>query len=100
MKKQPSFVLCVLMDALGCATYAVPGIGEWADIVWAPISAIVFFIMFGGWKGAFGALFDFTEEILPGTDFIPTFTIAWVWKYISNRNRAASKIQTARIGRG
>jgi hypothetical protein len=100
MKKQPSLILCLIMDALGCATYIVPGVGEWADIVWAPISAIVFFMMFGGWKGAFGALFDFTEEILPGTDFIPTFTIAWIWKYISSRNRVVNNIQTARANQG
>ncbi len=95
MKKQPSLILCILMDALGYATYAIPGIGEWGDIIWAPISGIVFFMMFGGWKGALGALFDFTEEILPGTDFIPTFTIAWIWKYLSSKKRASGNIQPA-----
>ncbi len=82
-RKQPSLILCIIMDVLGYATYTVPGLGELGDIVWAPISGIVFFIMFGGgWKAAFGGLFDFTEELLPGTDFIPTFTIAWLWRYM------------------
>jgi hypothetical protein len=81
-KKQPSLVFCIIMDVLGFATYAVPGFGELADIVFAPVSAIVFYFMFGSWKGA---LFNFTEEVLPGTDFIPTFTIAWFWNYISAR---------------
>ena len=70
------------MDLLGCASYLLPGIGELTDIVWAPISAIIFLIMFGR-RAAFGAVFNFAEEILPGTDFIPTFTIAWIWRKVS-----------------
>jgi hypothetical protein len=77
MKKQPSLAFCVLMDLIGCSTYIIPGLGEFGDIVWAPISGIIFFITFGGWKGAFGGMFNFIEELLPGTDFIPSFTIMW-----------------------
>lgn len=77
MKKQPSLLFCVMMDLIGCATYAIPGLGEFGDIIWAPISGIIFFITFGGWKGAFGGMFNFIEELLPGTDFIPSFTIMW-----------------------
>jgi hypothetical protein len=82
-KTTPSLAACILMDILGYATYTIPLIGELADIVWAPISALVFFRMFGGWKGAFGGVFAFVEELLPGLDFIPTFTIAWAFKYFS-----------------
>ena len=71
------------MDFLGYATYSIPIIGELADIIWAPISAMIFFMMFRGWKGAFGGMFNFVEEILPGLDFIPTFTLTWVWHYFS-----------------
>ncbi len=88
-KPPPSLGFCLLMDLLGCATYLLPGIGEWFDIIWAPISGIVFFMVFGGWKGALGGLFDFVEEILPGTDIIPSFTIAWVIKTQAAKNRAA-----------
>ncbi len=84
-KKQPTLIFCILMDLIGYATYAIPGIGELGDIIWAPISAIIFYISFGGWKGAFGGIFNFVEEILPGTDFIPTFTITWVWKYYTDK---------------
>ena len=85
MNKRPSLLLCILMDIIGSATYAIPGIAEVVDIVWAPISAIIFYKMFGGWKGAFGAVFNFAEEILPVTDIIPTFTIAWVWMYFKEK---------------
>jgi hypothetical protein len=59
----------------------LPGLGEFTDIIWAPVSAIIFYKTFGGWKGAFGSIFNFIEEILPGTDFIPSFTIMWFIKY-------------------
>lgn len=77
---QPSLLICILMDLIGYASYALPGLGELGDIVWAPVSAIIFYRMFGGWKGAFGGMFNFVEEILPGLDFIPSFTIMWVWQ--------------------
>jgi hypothetical protein len=69
------------MGPIGCASYALPGIGEFTDIVRAPVPAIIFYKTFGGWKGAFGGVFNFIEEILPGTDFMPSFTIMWFWKY-------------------
>jgi hypothetical protein len=67
------------MDAIGMLTFAIPGYGEFGDIFWAPISALIFFASFGGKKGAIGAMFNFMEEILPFLDFIPSFTIAWLY---------------------
>jgi hypothetical protein len=86
--KKPSLSLCIIFDLIGCASYIIPGLGETMDVIWAPISGILFFIMFRSWKGA---LFDFTEEILPGTDIIPTFTIAWFLKYFADRKLANTK---------
>ena len=76
-RKQPSLIFCVLMDIVGFATYSVPLLGEVGDLLWAPISAMIFFATFGSWKGALGGVFNFVEELLPGTDFIPSFTIMW-----------------------
>jgi hypothetical protein len=90
-KQQPSLAFCIIMDVLGYATYAIPGLGELGDIVFAPISAIIFYAMFGSWKGA---LFNFTEEILPGTDFIPTFTIMWIWKYFTSKKTTTTVART------
>ncbi len=78
MNRRPSLAFCVIMDVLGYATYAVPFLGEFADIIWAPLSGAIFFACFGGWRGAVGGVFNFIEEILPGTDFIPSFTIMWL----------------------
>jgi hypothetical protein len=65
------------MDLLGMANYLIPGLGEFEDLVWAPISGLVFYKLFGGRLGRVGGIFDFLEEIIPFTDFIPSFTIAW-----------------------
>ncbi len=99
-KKSPSFLFCVVMDLIGYATYAVPVFGEFGDLLWAPISALIFFRTFGGWKGAFGGIFNFVEEILPGLDFIPTFTLTWLFQNfrrpVSSSNKAANAVyQTA-----
>ena len=79
----PGILLCILMDAIGYLSFAVPGLGEFSDIIWAPISGFVFYKLFGGRFGLTGAILNFAEEILPFTDFIPSFSIAWLIKYIS-----------------
>lgn len=76
-RRGPSLVFCIAMDLIGYVTYAIPFFGEIADIFWAPLSSIIFFVTFGGWKGALGGLGNFVEELLPGTDFIPSFTIMY-----------------------
>jgi len=85
-RQQPSLIFCVLMDLLGYATYAVPLLGELGDIFWAPISSIIFFATFGGWKGVLGGFGNFVEELLPGTDFIPSFTIMWFIQNMQKKN--------------
>lgn len=79
MKSKPSLILCIFMDVVGYLTYLLPIVGEWGDIIWAPISAFVFYKIFGGKTGKIGALISFAEEILPFIDFIPTFTIAYIY---------------------
>ena len=85
-RQKPSLLFCVLMDMIGYASYAIPFFGEIADIFWAPISAIIFFISFGGWKGALGGIGNMIEELLPGTDFIPSFTIMWFLQHSRKKN--------------
>ena len=70
----PPLWLCILLDVVGILSYVVPSFGEWMDIVWAPISAYLFSVLFGGVKGT---IFVFLEEVLPFTDAIPTFTITY-----------------------
>jgi len=78
----PALSLCIILDLIGCASYLFPFFGEAADLVWAPLSAIIFYCMFGKKLGALGGIFSFLEEISPGMEFIHTFTIVW---YIRKR---------------
>ena len=90
MKRQSSLIFCILMDLVGYATYAIPGLAEIADILWAPISSVIFIATFGGWKGALGGVGNFIEEILPGTDFIPSFTIMWFIQNMQKKNNVTA----------
>ena len=73
----PNLFICLFMDLIGMASYFIPAIAEFGDLVWAPISAFIFYQMFGGRFGLIGGVLNFLEEIIPFTDIIPSFTIAW-----------------------
>jgi hypothetical protein len=92
-RHQPSLAFCILMDVIGYATYAIPFLGELADIIWAPFSSLVFVFTFGGWKGALGGIGNFIEELLPGTDFIPSFTIMWFLQNTRKKKLSRQRIQ-------
>lgn len=79
--KLPPLWLCILLDVVGLLSYVFPALGEWMDTAWAPISAYLFSVLFGGVKGT---IFVFMEEVLPFTDAIPTFTIT----YFIRKNKA------------
>ena len=86
--KLPPLIACLIMDLIGMSSYLLPFIGETEDVIWAPISGLIFYFLFGKKRfGMVGGIFSFLEEILPGTDIIPTFTIAW-WL----RKREISKL--------
>src|SRR5579875_1801587 len=88
-KRMPSLKTCLILDLVGCAFIFIPFFGEVFDMIWAPISAVIFFLMFGGGKRALlGGIFSFVEEMVPGLNFIPTFTIAWFLEYFK-RNKTA-----------
>lgn len=87
----PSLALCIVLDAIGMATYLIPALGEFADIIWAPLSGLIFYKLFGGRFGMVGGVLSFLEEIIPWTDIIPSFTIA----YFIRKNEA-DKMQSLR----
>lgn len=89
-KPLPPLHLCLLMDALGMATYALPVVGEVFDLVWAPVSGLVYYRMFGGARGLFGGAFAFFEELMPGLDIIPTFTISWFMLYAKQKKNTVT----------
>lgn len=75
-------LLGLLLDAIGMLSYIVPGIGEFLDIIWAPIAGWLMSRMYKGKIGQAAAVVTFIEEMVPGLDFIPSFTIMWFYTYI------------------
>ena len=83
--RSPSLVFCLLMDLVGYASFSIPVLGEFLDLFWAPVSSIIFMISFSSWKGVLGGIGNFFEELLPGTDFIPSFTIMWLIQHMQRK---------------
>uniref|UniRef100_A0A0K6S7U8 Uncharacterized protein n=2 Tax=Chromera velia CCMP2878 TaxID=1169474 RepID=A0A0K6S7U8_9ALVE len=65
--------VCVFLDLIGEASSVLP-FGEASDIVWAPVQGLLLRYMFQSDAVAF---IGFVEELLPSTDAMPTFTLAW-----------------------
>lgn len=74
-KKWVKLAICVGIDLVGSGSLAVPVVGDALDLVTAPLCAVMLQALFGCTLVTVGGL---AEELLPGTDGIPTATIAWV----------------------
>jgi len=82
LSKYKKLTLSILFDAIGYISYIIPGFGEFTDIIWAPVSAWLLINMYKGNTGKTAGAISFIEEILPGFDLIPTFTLTWIYAYI------------------
>jgi hypothetical protein len=82
MNKKPNYaklLLSLLFDAIGMASFVIPGIGEFSDVIWAPLSYWLMTKMYAGRLGQVSGLINFVEEAIPGMDYIPTFTLTWLY---------------------
>lgn len=86
--KTRDLVLGILFDAIGMLSFTVPFIGEFSDVIWAPLAGFLMTWMYKGTIGKVGGTIAFLEEILPFTDFIPTFTLTWVYTYLIKKQNA------------
>ncbi|WP_339334576.1 MULTISPECIES: hypothetical protein [unclassified Croceitalea] len=81
-KKIRNLFLGLLFDALGMVSFILPGIGEFSDVIWAPLAGWLMTRMYKGKIGQAAGLVTFVEELIPGLDVVPTFTIMWVYTYL------------------
>lgn len=80
LSKNKKLFLGIVFDVVGMVTFI--------DIVWAPVSGFLMSKMYSGRKGRVAGIFSFIEEILPGFDIIPSFTIMWFYTYVfSNQTK-------------
>ena len=86
--KTRDLVLGILFDAIGMLSFTVPFIGEFSDVIWAPLAGFLMTWMYKGTIGKVGGTIAFLEEIIPFTDFIPTFTLTWIYNYLIKKQNA------------
>ncbi len=74
----------VLLDLMGMASYLIPFLAELGDVVFAPIYGLAIFAMYRKRKlpAAFAGVIGVIEELLPGTDFIPTASLMWIYYFL------------------
>ena len=84
--KNLDLVLGILFDAIGTISFGIPLVGEFTDVVWAPIAGFLMTWMYKGKVGKVAGIFTFLEEIIPFTDFVPSFTLMWVYTYLIKKH--------------
>jgi hypothetical protein len=77
--KLSSLIFSLLFDALGLLSFVLPLIGEFSDIIWAPIASYLMLKMYPNRTGKIASVFVFLEELLPFVDVLPTFTLMWFY---------------------
>jgi hypothetical protein len=76
----------LLFDIIGMFSYSIPLIGEFSDLIWAPLSGFLMMWMYKGGKGKIAAIVSVVEELAPGLDVIPSFTLMWFYTYYLDKN--------------
>jgi hypothetical protein len=85
--KDRLFIKGLLYDTVGMATMAIPLVGPFLDLLWAPYAARKMGEMYPGKKGKVASVIVFIEEILPGTDIIPTFTLMYFYTFVWSKKK-------------
>ena len=83
MHKTSKLVWSILFDVIGYVSFVFP----FFDILWAPASAYLMTKMYKGQKGKIAAAIVFIEEALPMLDFIPTFSLMWLYSYVLSNQK-------------
>lgn len=74
-KRWTKLAICIAIDLVGSGSLAVPFVGDLLDLITAPLTAVMLQALFANTLVTMGGL---AEELLPGTDAIPTATLAWL----------------------
>lgn len=74
----------LMIDLIGYVSFLLPGIGEFGDIIWAPISGYLIYLLFPNRKKM--AIIGAIEEAIPFLDLIPTALMTWRQEYVKDRD--------------
>lgn len=83
--KMRKLLIGLLLDGIGMISFSIPFLGEFSDVIWAPIAAFIMSRMYKGRVGRVASILTFVEEIIPFTDVIPSFTITWIYTYFFSK---------------
>lgn len=87
-KKYKLLLLSFVFDGIGMLSFIIPFLGEFSDVIWAPLSAFLIYKMYKGTAGKTAGVISFVEEAgIFGTDFLPTFTLTWIYKYLVKKEK-------------
>ncbi|MGS2738127.1 hypothetical protein [Sinomicrobium sp. M5D2P17] len=86
--KYKKLILGLVFDAVGYLSYMIPGFGEFTDVLWAPASAWLISRMYKGQTGKVAAIISLIDELSPGLDVVPTFTLTWLYVYVFKKEKA------------
>lgn len=91
--KRSKFISGLLLDLIGMGSYIIPGFGEITDLGWAPIAGFLMTKLYPGKSGVAAGVLTTIEELMPGMDVIPSFTIMWCYTYLfkSEENKEDKK---------
>ena len=82
--KYKLLALSILLDVIGLIPFI--------DIVWAPLSGYIMTRLYKGEIGKIAGVITFVEEAIPGLDFIPTFTIMWIYTHVFKKTNVEETI--------
>jgi hypothetical protein len=91
--KQSKLIYGILFDLIGVASYIGGPLTALTDVVWAPITLYLMTKMYPGKSGVAAGIFSAIEELTPGLDIIPTFTITWFYTYVLNPEKPKQIIE-------
>ena len=83
----------IIYDLIGMSTMAIPVVGPFLDLIWAPIAAKKMHGMYKGSEGKIASILVFLEELLPFTDVIPTFTLMWIYTFVWKKQPVPQPIE-------
>jgi hypothetical protein len=86
-KRISKLIIGLILDGIGMVSFSIPLLGEFSDVIWAPIAAIIMSRMYKGRVGKVASVLTFVEEIIPFTDIIPSFTLTWIYTYFFSSER-------------
>lgn len=82
MNKNKLLRKSIILDLISMSTLFIPIAGTLIDLIWAPYAAKQMNDMYEGKKGKIVFIIVFIEEIIPGLDVIPTFTLMWLYTFV------------------